>query len=952
MLRLPDKMPKQMKIDRVDELIKVLDLQKCINTRIGGIEIQGLSGGEKKRANIACELLTNPKLMLLDEPTSGLDSSTSYSLIKTLKDYSVRQGKTIITTIHQPSSQIFYTFDKLLLLCDGRVAYYGNVKEVTQFFSNINIHCSPEYNPADFIIEKVKDEYLKGEIFEAAEKKLQTIEWPSEQRQEISMKNNENTVSKSQSTVTYEKYRKYDDIDALPSEGCNGTSVQLELGHDFYTQSKWQTKFTTQLVVLTKRNFKASLGRILSKMAVSVNVFTAIVMSLLWFRLKREEDSLNNRIGMIFFISIHLQFSTMIDAIQSFPFERPIINKERSSGAYRLSAYISSKYFSETPLQMVLPFVIITLTYWCVNLHAHAGYFCIYLLLGLLNALAASGVGMCIGSILNDFQTSVTSAAIYGIVNMMAGGWFIRNIPPALAWLKHISLVGVSFNSLLKVELNYGPDLKCSGLNETTFDICKRNGTLLSGKEVIRSLGFTRPLWLDILVLSLIAILTRLVVYASARYYQTANGPTNPFRNCFNKSSSCPKDTTKNHLNNINFPVNDNLRLLSSSETENYNIPKRFSRLHQTLNELLQDNDSIKYLLRYLETKGFDHYLKFWLEVVSFKSTTTSRTNASNQGKNSNLANGFAEKGISEDLRNDVMSRMCMEDGSVDPNCFNHCQNFVLEFIYRAFEGYNNSKFFYQRQIDILTSNVRMPDILFYQAAFFYFMEFMEREGGSILIECWIAMDNFEYGESAAQEDAMVIYDKYFSLQAISPVGFDDKIRFEIETNICREGGPLKDCFLCAQKVVLCSLERIYLPVFLKSDLYLKYLDELISAAKNQHKRNSSNGSNNSIHQATASSHPKKSTDKVSENFTIDNSLFEPDTLWQRDEGQMTLGRINEWGEYVRRFEPEPENDKRNFVEKIFVRSKEKDKTEEDMASQVAKMIINDIVSVTKSTKK
>lgn len=257
-----------------------------------------------------------------------------------------------------------------------------------------------------------------------------------------------------------------------------------------------------------------------------------------------------------------------------------------------------------------------------------------------------------------------------------------------------------------------------------------------------------------------------------------------------------------------------------------------------------------------------------------------------------------------------------MEDGSVDPKCFNYCQNFVFELIYKLFEGYTNSKFFYQRLVDVLTSDVRLSDILFYQAAFFYFMEFMEREGASALLECWIAMDNFECGESAAQEDAMVIYDKYFSLQAISPVGFDDKVRFEIETSICREGGPLKDCFSCAQKVVLCSLERLYLPSFLKSDLYLKYLNELICAAKNQHKKatSNSNGSpSNSVHQASASSSRNRHSEKVSNNFTIDTSLFEPDALWQRDEGQMSLGRINEWGEFVRRFEPGPENDKRNF---------------------------------------
>ncbi len=84
--------------------------------------VKGISGGERKRANIASEIITSPDVIMLDEPTSGLDSFTSYLIIKILKDYS-KLGKTVIFTIHQPNTDIFELFDRLLLLVEGKIIY-------------------------------------------------------------------------------------------------------------------------------------------------------------------------------------------------------------------------------------------------------------------------------------------------------------------------------------------------------------------------------------------------------------------------------------------------------------------------------------------------------------------------------------------------------------------------------------------------------------------------------------------------------------------------------------------------------------------------------------------------------------------------------------------------------------------------------------------------------------
>ena len=83
-----------------------------------------ISGGEKKRTNIGTELLTDPQIILLDEPTSGLDSTSAVALMGTLRTLA-DEGKTILTSIHQPSSSVFANFDKLCLLADGKMVYFG-----------------------------------------------------------------------------------------------------------------------------------------------------------------------------------------------------------------------------------------------------------------------------------------------------------------------------------------------------------------------------------------------------------------------------------------------------------------------------------------------------------------------------------------------------------------------------------------------------------------------------------------------------------------------------------------------------------------------------------------------------------------------------------------------------------------------------------------------------------
>ncbi|KAJ1550775.1 hypothetical protein HK096_005089, partial [Nowakowskiella sp. JEL0078] len=160
-LRLPEKLTYKEKFNRVEEVLLSLGLTECADSRISLI-----SGGEKKRTNIATELLTDPSLILLDEPTSGLDSTSAVRLVKLLKDLA-SNGKTIITSIHQPSSQVFESFDKIILMADGKMVYYGVPKLASDYFSSLGYPCPAQYNPADHIMDIVQDQEVRKKVTNA-----------------------------------------------------------------------------------------------------------------------------------------------------------------------------------------------------------------------------------------------------------------------------------------------------------------------------------------------------------------------------------------------------------------------------------------------------------------------------------------------------------------------------------------------------------------------------------------------------------------------------------------------------------------------------------------------------------------------------------------------------------------------------------------------------------------
>lgn len=154
LLRLPRDMKFEAKNRRVIEVMQQLGIFAIRDQIIGSEEGQrGISGGEKRRVGIACELVTSPAILFLDEPTSGLDSYNAFNVIECLVNLAQNYNRTIVFTIHQPRSNIVTLFDRLVLLAKGKMVYSGSYKECQGYFSDLGYACPPGFNIADYLVD-------------------------------------------------------------------------------------------------------------------------------------------------------------------------------------------------------------------------------------------------------------------------------------------------------------------------------------------------------------------------------------------------------------------------------------------------------------------------------------------------------------------------------------------------------------------------------------------------------------------------------------------------------------------------------------------------------------------------------------------------------------------------------------------------------------------------------
>jgi len=492
MLKIPMMTPLREKLKKVNDILSDLGLQRCKRTRIGipGVS-KGVSGGERKRVSIAVELLNSPSVLFIDEPTSGLDAKTALGLTETIIRLS-RQNRTMIMTIHQPRSDIFKLFDKLLLLSGGKPVFFGPSKDAVGHLAKLGFHLPYGYNPGDFLIDLVTEVANDGSEF------------------------------RDQKTADRERIKKIQDYNALKKVVIPKPEFDFDLNHGHIP--KYPTSYFNEFFVLFVREF---LSVIRDTRLTAARLFQIIIFALaagfMYMGIGNNQASIQDRKGALFFVILNMVMGSMFGALLDFQQGKEVFNRERSSKTYRVSSYFLAKLAAETPNICFMPILYSCIAYYMIGLQPAAGKFFTFMgVLILLNA-ATQALGSFMSVSAPNLGVATTISPLVTVVLQLFGGFYfnLTNIPSWLIWAPFIDIYTYSYESLCLNEFT-GLTFICDpgeyvGTGPTK--VCP----ITNGEEVLDSMAMgTQLIWLNCIMVFAIFIVYKIFSYLFLRFFHKA----------------------------------------------------------------------------------------------------------------------------------------------------------------------------------------------------------------------------------------------------------------------------------------------------------------------------------------------------------------------------------------------------------------------------------------------
>ncbi|KAF2457396.1 P-loop containing nucleoside triphosphate hydrolase protein [Lineolata rhizophorae] len=421
-LRLPSSVTKEERKRVVEEVILELGLKEAANTRIGNNVHKGCSGGEKRRTSIGVQILANPSVLFLDEPTTGLDAASAFQLVRTLKNLA-RKGRTIITTIHQPRSEIWSLFDNLVLLTQGVPAYSGPTADCLEYFTKIGHELPPFVNPAEHLIDTVAVDTRSPELEEASSARVNAIRdaWRIH-----SAKSDEGETALAVTAVANE----------------NATS-------DFKAH---HSAFGKQLKVLTSRTLVVTLRDPMGMIGSLIEAFSmAIITGWIFLQLDESQSGILSRQGALYTSAALQGYLILIYETYRLTIDIEVFDRERGEGVVGVPAFLISRRLARFFVEDVsVPLIFSIIFYFMAGFRADGTQFMTFFSVILLEQYIAVCLAMVCVAISRNFAGASLIANMTYTLQSMACGYFIQanTMPVYVQWTKWIAYCFYAFGAL------------------------------------------------------------------------------------------------------------------------------------------------------------------------------------------------------------------------------------------------------------------------------------------------------------------------------------------------------------------------------------------------------------------------------------------------------------------------------------------------------------------------
>ena len=442
------------------EVIEQLHLGGCKDTIIGVPgHIKGISGGEKKRVNIGNELITNPYIMILDEPTTGLDSVNAVRVGLLLQELAHDEGRTVVCTIHTPSSELFDLFDDLLLLAKGHVIYHGPRDDAIAFFASAGHAVPPRVNPSEFymdLLQMKEDEGLRAlwEHWEAY---------------------TESPAGKANGSLA-----------PLPVPALSEADKLLERCQTFGSTIPVQYMLLTRRALrLWSREPAATIGRL------GQNIFLALLLGLFFFNVDVTSSGTQDVAGVLFILVVNILFGAAMPGLTTFGPERAVFLMEQSSEMYHPSLYVIAKFTAELPSQLGFVTVFACVVYFMVDLYRDAGTFFVFYCILQLLGLCVYRFGVMAYAIFPTAEAALIFAPLIIMPLMIVGGLFANTarLDPYWVWLNYISFPRYAYLALVVNQFR-AVDTLCPN-----SPVAGTGCTYRTGNDYLKYVGFENWEW-------------------------------------------------------------------------------------------------------------------------------------------------------------------------------------------------------------------------------------------------------------------------------------------------------------------------------------------------------------------------------------------------------------------------------------------------------------------------